>query len=146
MHSVGRLQSCNIVKKVVHNSCSGKSYSDFSLSFMYHTAMTVPRWPSLAGFPPLQPGFDPGSGHVGFMVEKAALAQVFSEYFGFPCQAFRRLLHISFVSIIQGWYSRQIISWVIVDFVPLHPKQNKITVIVSNGIGSNFPTDIKFLT
>jgi hypothetical protein len=26
------------------------------------------------------------SGHVGFVVDKVALGQVFSEYFGFPCQ------------------------------------------------------------
>jgi hypothetical protein len=32
---------------------------------------------------------------VGFVVDKAALGQVFSEYFGFPCQfSFHRLLHM----------------------------------------------------
>jgi hypothetical protein len=31
---------------------------------------------------------------VGFVVDKVALVQVFSEYFGFPCQfSFHRLLH-----------------------------------------------------
>jgi hypothetical protein len=29
----------------------------------------------------------------GFVVDKAALEQVFSEYFGFPCQSFRQFLH-----------------------------------------------------
>jgi hypothetical protein len=29
-------------------------------------------------------GFEPRSGHVGFVVDKVALGQVFSEYFGFP--------------------------------------------------------------
>jgi hypothetical protein len=38
----------------------------------------------VAGFPPRRPGFDPGSGHVGFVVDKVALGQVFSEYFGSP--------------------------------------------------------------
>jgi predicted glycosyl hydrolase (DUF1957 family) len=33
------------------------------------------------------------SGHVGFVVDKVALGQVFSEYFGFPCQSFHRFLH-----------------------------------------------------
>jgi hypothetical protein len=28
-----------------------------------------------------------------FVVDKAALGQVFSEYFGFPCQSFHRFLH-----------------------------------------------------
>jgi hypothetical protein len=31
--------------------------------------------------------------HVGFVVGKAALGQVFSEYFGFPCQSFHQFLH-----------------------------------------------------
>jgi hypothetical protein len=30
---------------------------------------------------------------VGFVVDKAALGQVFSEYFGFPCQSFHQFLH-----------------------------------------------------
>jgi hypothetical protein len=28
-----------------------------------------------------------------FVMDKAALGQVSSEYFGFPCQSFHRLLH-----------------------------------------------------
>jgi hypothetical protein len=31
--------------------------------------------------------------HVGFVVDKAALRQVFSEYLGFPCQSFHQFLH-----------------------------------------------------
>jgi hypothetical protein len=32
--------------------------------------------------------------HVGFVVDTAALGQVFSEYFGFPCQSsFHQFLH-----------------------------------------------------
>jgi hypothetical protein len=45
-----------------------------------------------AGFPPRRPGFAYGQ-HVDFVVDKAALEQVFSEYFGFPCQSFHRFLH-----------------------------------------------------
>jgi hypothetical protein len=33
-----------------------------------------------------RPGFEPRSGDVKFLVDKVALGQVFSEYFGFPCQ------------------------------------------------------------
>jgi hypothetical protein len=41
-----------------------------------------------------QPGFEPTSGNVGYMVEKVVLGKFFSEYFGFPCQfSFHRLLH-----------------------------------------------------
>jgi hypothetical protein len=45
-----------------------------------------------AGFPPRRPGFAYGQ-HLGFVVDKAALMQVFSEYFGYPCQSFHRFLH-----------------------------------------------------
>jgi hypothetical protein len=39
----------------------------------------------VAGLPPRRPGFDLGSVHVGFVVDKVALGQVFPpEYFGFP--------------------------------------------------------------
>jgi hypothetical protein len=31
--------------------------------------------------------------HVGFVVDKAALGQIFSLYFGFPCQLFHQFLH-----------------------------------------------------
>jgi hypothetical protein len=52
-------------------------------------AQVVSRW-----LPPQRPGFEPGSGHVGFGVDKVALGQVFSEYFGFPCQSlFHQFLH-----------------------------------------------------
>jgi hypothetical protein len=38
-------------------------------------------------------GFKPGSGHMGFVVDNAAMGQVFCECFGFPYQAFYRQLH-----------------------------------------------------
>jgi hypothetical protein len=48
----------------------------------------------VAGFPPRRSGFKPGPGHVEFVVDKVAQRQVFSEYFGFPCQSsFHQLLH-----------------------------------------------------
>jgi hypothetical protein len=37
-------------------------------------------------------GFASGQ-HVGLVVDKAALGQVFSEYFDFPCQSFHQFLH-----------------------------------------------------
>jgi hypothetical protein len=40
---------------------------------------------------------------VGFVVDKVALGQVFSEYFGFPCQfSFHRLLHTHHLSSGAG--------------------------------------------
>jgi hypothetical protein len=48
----------------------------------------------VAGFPPRRLGFGPRSSQVGFVVDKVALGQVFSEYFGFPCQfSFHRLFN-----------------------------------------------------
>jgi hypothetical protein len=48
----------------------------------------------VVGFPPRRPGFEPGSGHVGFVVDKVALEQVSSEYFRFPRQSsFNQFLH-----------------------------------------------------
>jgi hypothetical protein len=38
----------------------------------------------VAGFTPRRPGFKPGFSHVGFVVSKVVLGQVFSEYFGCP--------------------------------------------------------------
>jgi hypothetical protein len=57
--------------------------------------MAAPQLRSLlAGVPLQRPGFDPRSNHVGFVVDIVALGQVFSEYFGSPCQfSFHRLLH-----------------------------------------------------
>jgi hypothetical protein len=57
----------------------------------------------LTPFPPRRPGFDPRSGHLGFVVDKVVLGQVFSEYFGFPCQSsFHRLLHTHHLSSGAG--------------------------------------------
>jgi hypothetical protein len=42
-----------------------------------------------------------------FVVDEVALRQVFSEYFGFPCQSsFHQLLQKSSASIIWGLYNR----------------------------------------
>jgi hypothetical protein len=41
-----------------------------------------------AGLPPRRPGFDPGSVHVGFVVDKVALGQVFPQVLGFSPVSF----------------------------------------------------------
>jgi hypothetical protein len=52
-------------------------------------AQEVSRW-----FPTAAARVRVQSGHVGFVVDKVALGQVFSEYFGFPCQSlFHQILH-----------------------------------------------------
>jgi hypothetical protein len=74
------------------------------LTRIYNTVEAVPYLRRLvAGFPPRLPRFDPRSGHVGFVVDKVALGQVFSEYFCFPCQfSFHRLLHTHHLSTGAG--------------------------------------------
>jgi hypothetical protein len=57
---------------------------------------------SRPGFPPRRLGFKPRSGHKGFVVDKAALGQVSSEYFGFPCHSFQRLLHTHYHQLSSG--------------------------------------------
>jgi hypothetical protein len=44
--------------------------------------LAIVQW-LFVGFPPLRPGFEPRSVLVGFVVDKVALGQVFSEYFSF---------------------------------------------------------------
>jgi hypothetical protein len=50
------------------------------------------RWLDI-GFPPLWSRFDLRPVNVGFLVEKEALGQVFSRYFGSLWDAFHRFLH-----------------------------------------------------
>jgi hypothetical protein len=49
----------------------------------------VSRW-----LPPRRAGFEPEYGQVGFVVDKVALGQAFSEYFDVSCQSsFQKILH-----------------------------------------------------
>jgi hypothetical protein len=49
----------------------------------------------LARLPLRRPRFEPRSSHMGFVLDKVELGQIFSEYFSFPCQfSFHLLLHI----------------------------------------------------
>jgi hypothetical protein len=71
----------------------------------------------IAGFPPRWPGFEPGSAYMRFVVDKVALGQVFSEYFGFPYRySFHQLLHnhhhlsSGTGTIVQYWPQYQVDS------------------------------------
>jgi hypothetical protein len=49
----------------------------------------------VAGYPLLQPGFEPRSGHVIFVMGGETLGQVLCVCFGFPCEfSTHELLHI----------------------------------------------------
>jgi hypothetical protein len=66
-----------------------------------------------------------------FVVDKVALGQVFSEYFGFPCQfSFHQLLQKSSSSVILGLYNRPEVAAVPRDLsrylgTQSHPTNNK---------------------
>jgi hypothetical protein len=65
-------------------------------------AQAVSRWLPTAAVQGSSPGLDMWD----FVVDKVALGQVFSEYFGFPCQfSFHQLLQKS-SSIIWRLYNR----------------------------------------
>jgi hypothetical protein len=66
----------------------------------YHCFLyRIPIISSVTGLLPPWPGFKPGSSHVGFVVNKVALGQVFSMYFGSPAN-----LHSTNFSIITLTY------------------------------------------
>jgi hypothetical protein len=84
----------------------------FCLKHMENTVTYI----TVTSFPSRWPKFKLGSGHVGFVVDKAAQGQVFSEYFGFPashstdCSTFivihhhLRLLHTGLSNSGPGRY------------------------------------------
>jgi hypothetical protein len=54
------------------------------------------------------------SGHVEFVVDEAAVRQVFCENFGFPCHTFTGCSTIIFITN-RGWYSRTVVASVMGD-------------------------------
>jgi hypothetical protein len=105
---------------VSHKFCGFQGHVSSHVVMMKQPAVVLPKFafvthflsgialPELkrlvASFPPQQPGFDPGSGQVGFFVDKVALRQVFSEYFGFPYQStFHQIAPQSPSPIIWAW-------------------------------------------
>jgi hypothetical protein len=86
----------------------------------------VPSFRQLfAGFPQQRTGFEAGTVHVGFVVDIAALVWVSSEYFGFPCQSFHRLLHTHYHPLSGVGRIGQLVALVILDSFPLHYKKQK---------------------
>jgi hypothetical protein len=69
------------------------------------------------------------SGHVGIVVDKVALGQVFSEYFSFPCQSsFQQLLHNHRLSSGAGTIGQQWPTYQ-VDSVSPHPEKLKTKLL-----------------
>jgi hypothetical protein len=65
---------------------------------------------------------------VGFVVDKAALGKVFSDYFGFPCQSSFHQFFI--IMITRGWHNRTIggrsAAWIQMDSTPYTNLKKKI--------------------
>jgi hypothetical protein len=71
-------------------------------------------------------GFEPRSGHVGFMVDEVALGQVFSEYFGFPCEfSFHQLFHTRHLSSGAGTIGQLVAAVPSALTISPHPKKVK---------------------
>jgi hypothetical protein len=82
------------LRNFFHEPGNFSSCSQNSNVVTYLEGRAVVRW-LVAGYPSRRrPRFESVSGHVGFVVDKAALRQVLSEYFGFLCHAFPRRPHI----------------------------------------------------
>jgi hypothetical protein len=62
---------------------------------------------------------------VGFVVDKAALGQVFSKYFGFPANL--HSTNFSIIIISRGWHNRPIsgrsAEWTQLNSTPHYSKQ-----------------------
>jgi hypothetical protein len=102
---------------------------------------------SVAGFPPRRPGFEPGSGHVGFVVNKVALRQVFSEYFGFPCQfAFHRLLHNHHHHLLFGAGTIAQTVTAVLSGLSLTPWEKNTIIVPSSFLITHFPSLILSLS
>jgi hypothetical protein len=66
--------------------------------------------------------------HVGFVVDKEALGQFFSEYFGVPCQSFHQFLHHhNHPGLAQQayWWSQCQVDTIGLHF-PLHQLRKKV--------------------
>jgi hypothetical protein len=69
---------------------------EYSIFSVYNIMLQKGRAQAVSrrGFPPRRLGFDRGLGYVGFIVNKMVLGQVFSKYYGLPCQfSSHQMLH-----------------------------------------------------
>jgi hypothetical protein len=64
----------------------------------------------VAGLSPRRQGFAPRSIHVEFVVDKAALRQVLSKFFGFPCQYHSTVVLHTRISSSAGMNNRPNVS------------------------------------
>jgi hypothetical protein len=90
----------------------------------YHWCFQINLPKGGACFPRRRLRFEPWWGHVGFVVDKVVLGQVFSEYFGFSCQfSFYQLVHIlHHISSGAGTVGQSVVTYQ-VDSVSPHPNK-----------------------
>ena len=84
---------------------------------------------SVAGLPPRRPGLDPGSVHVGFVVEKVALGQGFPRVFLFsPVNFIPPVLHY-----LEKW--KKLIIFLFIFIIGLHNKPAGCGASVASAAG-----------
>jgi hypothetical protein len=80
---------------------------------------------------------------VGFMVDKVAMGQVFSQYFGFPCQfSFHRLIHIQHHLSSGAGTIGQLLADVRSGLSLIPPPKKLKKELPRNGLG--IPEQVKF--
>jgi hypothetical protein len=89
----------------------------------------------VADFPPRRSGFASGQ-HVGFVVDKAAMGQVFSEYFGSPANHSSNFI---IIVITRGWENRPLVAavqsgpnWTPPQLYQFKKKSTRIYVVISS--------------
>jgi hypothetical protein len=83
---------------------------------------------SAADLPPRRPGFDPGSVHVGFVVDKVALGQVFPPSSSvFPCQ-----FHSTGAPLLG---KRQKTNIIVIFIIGLHNKPHGCSASIASAAG-----------
>jgi hypothetical protein len=71
------LKEDNSMEQEIQERIAAGNRAYFATKIMFTSKQISRLWRLAAALPPRRPGFDPGSVHVGFVVDKVALAQVF---------------------------------------------------------------------
>jgi hypothetical protein len=83
--SWGWIRRCKLETKILYSAEASPASSTTLTASTQEWITKVSYFMSRSsGSTPRQPEFVPGSGHVGFEVDKAALGQIFSKYFRSP--------------------------------------------------------------
>jgi hypothetical protein len=107
------ISSLRVTSKKVVFTLPWKQRQNISGNFRISVELTlIPLRRLATDFPPRWPRFDPRSGHVGFIVDKVSLGQVFLLVLRFPLPILIPLTAPDLSSSITwGWYNRPNSGW-----------------------------------